>query len=95
MCLFNHTLFLTTNTLATFLATSVDVERVFSQGRIILSHLRSRLSVQTIRALMCVGEWSRVGYVMAGDFKMAVVLPEVPTGEKEGGLVDGWDSIVV
>ena len=44
---------------------------------------------------MCVGEWSRVGYVMAGDFKMAVVLPEVPTGEKEGGLVDGWDSIVV
>jgi hypothetical protein len=38
-----------------FIATSVNVERVFSQGRILLSHLRSRLSVESTRALMCVG----------------------------------------
>jgi len=44
---------------------------------------------------MCVGEWSRMGYVKAGDFKMAAVSPEVPTGEKESPLVNSWDSIVV
>ena len=44
---------------------------------------------------MCVGEWSRMGYVKTGDLKMAVVLPEVPTGEKKSGLVNSWDSIVV
>jgi hypothetical protein len=44
---------------------------------------------------MCVGEWSRMGYVKAGDFKMAAVSPEVPTSEKESVLVNGWDSIVV
>jgi hypothetical protein len=44
---------------------------------------------------MCVGEWSCIGYVKAGDFKMAAVSPEVPTGEKESPLINGWDSIVV
>jgi hypothetical protein len=44
---------------------------------------------------MCIGEWSRMGYVKAGDFKMAAVSPEVPTSEKESVLVNGWDSIVV
>lgn len=86
---------LSTNILPTFLATSVDIEQVFSQGCIILSHLWSWLSVQTIRALMCVREWSCMGYVKGSDFKMAVLLPEVPTNEKESGLVNGWDSIVI
>jgi hypothetical protein len=44
---------------------------------------------------MCVREWSRMGYVKAGDFKMAAVSPEVPIGEKESVLVNGWGSIVV
>ena len=30
-----------------FLATSVDVERVFSKGRLVLSHVRNGLSVQS------------------------------------------------
>jgi len=77
-----------------FIATSVDVERVFSQGRIVLSHLRSRLSVQSTRALMCLGVWSRMGYVKDIDIKLVVMQPEVPADEKEGDLVDGWDSIV-
>ena len=34
-----------------FLATSVDVERLFSKGCLLLSHVRSCLSVQSIRAL--------------------------------------------
>jgi len=78
----------------TFIATSVDVKRIFSQGRIVLSHLRSRLSVQSTRALMCVGEWSRLGYVKDSHIDAAVRLPEVPADAKEGGLVSGWDSIL-
>ncbi len=59
------------------IATSVDVKRVFSQGRIVLSHLRSQLFLQSIWALMCVGAWSRMGYVKDSDFKVAAVSPVV------------------
>jgi hypothetical protein len=40
------------------LATSVDVERLFSRGQPVLSHTRSRLSVASTRALLCLGSWS-------------------------------------
>ena len=36
-------------------ATSVDVECVFSKGRIVLSHVRNGLSVQSTCALLCLG----------------------------------------
>lgn len=74
------------------LATSVNVERVFSKGRILLSHLRSRLSVQSTRALMCLGVWSRMGYVKDTDVKSATILPEVDGEEEE--LAENWDRIV-
>ncbi|EKM74026.1 hypothetical protein AGABI1DRAFT_18104, partial [Agaricus bisporus var. burnettii JB137-S8] len=38
-------------------ASSVDVERIFSKARIVLSDLCNRLAVQTVRSLICVGEW--------------------------------------
>jgi hypothetical protein len=72
-------------------ATSVHVERVFSQGRILLSHIRSRLSVQSTRALMCLGVWSLMGYVKDTDMKPTAILPEVIGDEEE--LKDGWDDI--
>jgi len=72
-------------------ATSVDVERVFSKGRILLSHTRSRLSVQSTRALMCVGAWSLLGYVKDRDIKAATTLPEID-GE-EDALAEDWDTI--
>ena len=75
------------------LATSVDVERVFSQGHIVLSHLRSRLSVQSTWALMCLGVWSHLGYVKDSDIKAVVILPEVPANVKEGNLAYQWDAI--
>jgi hypothetical protein len=77
------------------LATSVDVERVFSQGQIVLSHLRSRLSVQSTRALMCLGVWSRLGYVNDSDIEAVIALPGVPANEKEEALPVGWDAIDV
>lgn len=67
------------------------MERVFSKGRILLSHLRSRLSVQSTRALLCVGDWSLKGYVKSCDVKAAAVLPEVEGEEEE--LKEEWDVI--
>ena len=72
-------------------ATSVDVERTFSQGRLILSHVRSRLSVQSTRALLCLGVWSSMGYVKDSDILPAAVLPEV-VGEEDDLDID-WDAM--
>lgn len=74
------------------LATSVDVERTFSQGWLLLSHVRSRLSVQSTCALLCLGVWSLMDYVKDDDVKSATVLPEL-NGEEED-LADDWDSLV-
>ena len=69
----------------------MDVERVFSQGRLLLSHIRSRLSVQSTRALMCLGVWSLLGFVKDSDVKAVVVLPELRADEDEGELEIHWD----
>jgi hypothetical protein len=76
-------------------STTVDVERTFSQGRLVLSHVRSRLSIQSTRALMCLGSWSRAGF--APPKKMAMVLSpmaDVPDDEDEW-LDYGWDSLAL
>jgi hypothetical protein len=65
---------------------------MFSQGRILLSHIRNRLSVQSTRALLCLGVWSLMGYVKNEDIKAATVLPEVGLNEVED-LPEDWDAI--
>ena len=72
----------------------MDVERVFSQGRILLSHLRSRLSVQSTRALMCLSVWSQLGYVNDIDIRAVVILPEVSTNTQSAEIAAGWGAIV-
>ena len=72
----------------------MDVERVFSQGRLLLSHIRSRLSVQSTRALMCLGVWSLLGFVKDSDVKAVVILPELRADEDEGELEVNWDKIL-
>lgn len=72
-----------------FIATSVDVERVFSKGRLVLSHVRNRLSVESTRALMCLGAWSRLDLVKSEDVLAAAKLPDVKPGEVE--MYDEWD----
>lgn len=79
--------------LTSSVATSVDVERVFSKGRILLSHLRNRLSVQSTRALMCLGIWSLMGYVRDSDVKAVTMLPDLKEGEEEEPLEEDWDVI--
>ena len=67
---------------------------MFSQGRLLLSHIRSRLSVQSTRALMCLGVWSKLGFVTDSDVKAAVVvLPELNEEDDEIELDIHWDRI--
>ena len=72
-------------------ATTVDVERVFSRGRLVLPHVRNRLAVQSTRASLCVGTWSSLGLVKDSDIKMSVGKDDVVG--KEDDLPEGWDVI--
>ena len=72
----------------------MDVERVFSQGRLLLSHIHSHLSVQLTHALMCLGVWSLLSFVRDSDVKAVVILPELCADEDEGELEIEWDKIL-
>ena len=63
--------------LVTLPATSIDVERLFSRGRLLLSHTRSRLSVSSTRALLCLGSWSLNGLVKDEDAMAVALLDEI------------------
>jgi hypothetical protein len=82
---------ISTAQILTNLATSVDVERVFSRGRLLLSHVRSRLSVQSTRALLCVGSWSLLGLVKDEDVLSAAMLADI--NEDIEDLYSGWDAV--
>ena len=73
------------------LATTVDIERVFSCGRLILPHVHNCLAVQSTRALLCVGIWSLLGLVKDSDIKMSVGKDDI-VGE-EDDLPKNWDVI--
>ena len=73
-------------------ATSTDVEQVFSQGWILLSHVHNQLSIQSIRALMCLGVWSKLGYVENADVQAVMIQPEVDSEEEE--LPIDWEVLV-
>ena len=53
-------------------ATSTAVERVFSQGRQLLSFTRNRLRPSTIRAFLCLGSWGRNDFIFFEDVLAAV-----------------------
>nr|VWO96208.1 Homeobox domain-containing protein [Ganoderma boninense] len=73
-------------------ATSVDVERLFSRGRLVLSHVRNRLSAQTTCAILCVGAWSVLGLVKPEDARKVAELDDIE-GDEDVELEDGWDRI--
>ena len=74
-------------------ATSVAVERVFSRGRILLSHLRNRLSAQSVHALLCLGDWSRLNLISDADIQAITSIPEDKNEETIEEWEDGWDRI--
>lgn len=79
--------------LTSSVATFIDVERMFSEGQILLSHLHNCLSVQLTWALMCLGAWSLMGYVWDSNVKAVTMLPELKEDEEEEPLKENWDLI--
>ena len=75
---------------STSTATSIDVERLFSRGRLLLSHVRSWLSVQSTRTLLCLGIWSELNLVKNTDVNE---VSELQDAEEEVDLEDGWDRV--
>ena len=73
------------------LATTVDIERVFSRGRLVLPHVCNCLAIQSTRASLCIGIWSSLGLVKDSDIKMSVGKDDV-VGEEED-LPENWDVI--
>ena len=74
-------------------ATSVAVERLFSKECLILSHVPSRMSVQTTRTLLCLNSWYKHGFVKTDDVLAVAREPEVVGVEAR--LERDWDRINV
>ena len=72
-------------------ATSIDVEHLFSQGGLLLSHVCNQPTAQTMWVLLCLGYWSLTGMVMGDDILKVALLSDVEGDEEE--FKDGWDSI--
>ena len=62
-------------------ASSVAVERVFSKGRLIISHVRNRLSAQSTRALLCLGYRGKMDLIKNDDLNAAASLPDAKNDE--------------
>ena len=50
-----------------WLATSVDIECLFSRGCILLPHLWNGLSSKSVSTLMCLGDWCTHGLILDED----------------------------
>ena len=58
-------------------ATSIDVEQLFSHGRIVLAHTCNGLSVASTQSLLCLGSWSLVGLVKDEDVRGVALLDDI------------------
>jgi hypothetical protein len=75
------------------LATSVDVEQVFSYGRLVLPHVRNRLGVRSTCTSLCVSSWSSLGLVKDCDIKTSLCGDDVVSEEDD--LPEDWDTISI
>jgi hypothetical protein len=71
--------------------TLIDVKCVFSQGQLLLSHVRSCLSVHSTRVLLCLGKWSTLDLVKDGDVRACLTGDEAD--EAEDNVAEGWDRV--
>lgn len=74
-------------------ATSIDVEQTFSKGYILFPHVHNCFSAQFIHALLCLAEWSKLGFVMDSDLKDAASKPEVQDDEVLYDK-DAWNKLL-
>ena len=75
------------------IATTVDVEHVFSCGCLVLPHLCGCLAIQSTCASLWVGMWSSQGFMKQGDIRAALSADEIDV--EEDNLAVGWDDIPV
>ncbi|KIM65636.1 hypothetical protein SCLCIDRAFT_112473, partial [Scleroderma citrinum Foug A] len=75
-------------------ATSVDIEHLFSHGHLLLSHVHSCLSPQSICALLCLDAWSELNLVKSDDVLKVGAMPDIP-GHEEAVLDNRWDDILL
>ena len=73
-------------------ATSVNVEQLFSKGRVVLPYLCNHLSSQSTCALLCLRQWSKLGLVKDEDLRQ-VICEDLEGDGSEVELPDGWDKI--
>jgi hypothetical protein len=60
-----------------------------------VSHIRNRLSPQSIRALLCLGAWCAIpGLIKDSDVQAVTILPAID-GDEDVDLEAGWDSVVI
>jgi len=76
-------------------ATTIDVERLLSRGRPILSLPRSLLSFTSTRASLCLGSWSLLGLVRDEDVEAVVKLDEIDAQAELSQLGDKLRPLVV
>lgn len=60
----------------------------------ILSHMRNRLSSQSVRAILCLGSWSVDAFVGRADLQELASLEEI-VGDEDVVLEEDWDGIEV
>lgn len=69
------------------------VERLFSRGRQLISPQRNRLSGKSIRALLCLGEWSGMGLVLDKDIMVVTRQNVEDLGDADFEPEDGYDAL--
>ena len=82
---------LTYSNLHTGVATSVDMEHVFSQGHLLLPYICNHLSSESTHALLCLSNLCLYGCVKDTDIRATTLLPDI--NGKEPPLETGWDNI--
>ena len=81
------------SSLIILLATSIDVEHLFSHGHLTVTHTLSRLSTQTTRVILCLEAWSLLNLIKTEDVMAVAALGDVEGNEE--AMEDGWDRIVL
>ena len=67
--------------LVLYTATSADIERIFSRGRLVLLHIHNGMSGRSIRALLCLSDWVKLDLVRSED--VVAVTAQTDDGAKD------------
>ena len=61
-----------------------------------LSHVCNRLTTESAHAVLCLGDWSRHGFVKTSDVNKVLEMEEYDSevdSDEEAKMSEGWDAI--